>query len=249
MDLRGAVALVTGAGAGIGEAVATRLAIEGAAVAVVDVDVRAANDTVEQIVAAGGRALSLVVDVTERRDVERMVMRTNEQFGRLDVVVNNAGGVEGEPFPHSPPDAWGRTLDVNLRAAMLVIGAAFPLLRARGGVVVNIASIAGLGFGPHDFPEYAAAKAGLIRLSSALAPLRDESVRVNCICPDWVDTPASRRTRAAMSDDELATVPDPMLQPGDIAEAVVLLVRDDTRAGCVMELPCGMLPRFLPADG
>jgi len=79
--------------------------------------------------------------------------------------------------------------------------------------------------------------------------LRDRGVRVNCICPDWVDTPASRRTRAAMTTTELAGVPDPMLRGDDVADAVVQLVRDDAVAGGVMVLPCGGPPRLLETDG
>jgi len=249
MELNGdRVAIVTGAGGGIGEAVAQRLAFEGAAVVAADIDEAAADACVKGIVGHGGRAIACGADVTERGDVERMVALTAEVFGRLDVLVNNAGGVEGEAFPWSSPAVWEPTIDLNLRAPMLTIHAALELLIEAGGVVVNIASMAGLGRRAHDAPEYAAAKGGVIRLTTALGALRERGVRVNCICPDWVDTPASRRTRAAMTTTELAGVPDPMLRGDDVADAVVQLVRDDAVAGGVMVLPCGAPARLLAAD-
>ena len=247
MDLGGRVALVTGGGAGIGEAVALRLAAEGCAVVVADIDEPAAAATARRIAGGSGRALAVRADVALEADVAAMVAGAESTFDGLDLLVNNAGGAEDEPFPAAPSARWERTLDVNLRGTMLAIQAALPLMRRRGGgAIVNIASLAGVGLGPHDSPEYAAAKAGVIRLTAALAGLAREGIRVNCICPDWVDTPASRRSRAAMTKDELRGVPPVLLRPEQIADCVVDLARRDSLAGRVVEYWCGQPPRLLP---
>ena len=250
MELRGRVAVVTGAGAGIGEAIALRLAGEGCAVVAADIDVTGASSVVRRIGDTGGRATAVEADVARAADVARMVRAAEGAFGGLDILVNNAGGAEDVPFPVAPPEQWGRTIDVNLRGVMLGIQAALPAMRRRGGgAVVSIASLAGVGLGPHDAPEYAAAKAGVIRLTAALATLASsDGVRVNCIAPDWVDTPASRRTRAAMTPEELTTVPPVLLQPEEIAAAVVSLLADDTLAGRVIECWCGRPPRLVPVE-
>ncbi len=114
----------------------------------------------------------------------------------MGVLVNNAGGIEEPCFPAADPAKWGRTLDLNLRAVMLATQLALPAMAGRGGgAVINIASTAGLGTASHGAPEYAVAKAGVIRFTACLAPLRDTmGVRVNCICPGLVDTPSSRRS-------------------------------------------------------
>jgi NAD(P)-dependent dehydrogenase (short-subunit alcohol dehydrogenase family) len=168
-------------------------------------------------------------------------------FGGLDVLVNNAGIVVTPAFPDAEPEAWMRVLDVNLRGPMLGTYYAIPAMRDRGGgAIVNIASLAGVGLGPHPSPDYAATKAGVARFSAALAPLRErDGIRVNCICPDWVDTPMSQRTRARMTPEEhAAVVPPGILAPEEIADAAVELIRDDSLAGRVMACWCGE-PRSL----
>lgn len=122
-----------------------------------------------------------------------------------------------------------------------------PLMAARGGgAIVNIASVAGLGTTSHDAPEYAAAKAGVIRFTACLGPLRDSvGVRVNCICPGLVDTPASRRSRARLTPTERAALP-PVLTPADIAEAALTLLADDTIAGRIMVCRGGQPSHLLP---
>jgi len=138
-------------------------------------------------------------------------------------------------------------LDLNLRAVMLATQLVLtPMAGRGGGAIVNIASVAGLGTTSHDTPEYAVAKAGVIRFTACMAPLHDSiGVRVNCICPGLVDTPASRRSRDRMTPAEVAALP-PVLAPADIAEAAMTFLADDTVAGRIMVCRGGQPGRLLP---
>src|SRR5919205_346240 len=166
--------------------------------------------------------------------------------GALDLLVNNAGGVSSPFFPDAPPERWGAVLDVNLRATMLGIQLALETMRGRGGAIVNVASIAGVGCEPHGAPEYAVAKAGVVRLTGALASLAGEGVRVNCICPDWVDTPAARRSLEKATPEERAAAP-PLVPSARVADAILDLVKDDGLAGRVLVCPATAEWRLLPA--
>ena len=250
-NVRDKVALVTGAGAGIGRAIALRLAREGAAVVVADLDERGGEETVRRIETGIGRAAFVLADVAAERDVRGMVAAAEQRFGGLDVLVNNAGGAPEPYFPEADPGHWGRTLDVNLRGVMLGIHFGVRAMRGRGGAIVNISSMAGVGFEPYEAPEYAASKAGVVRLTAALGFLKEESgIRVNCICPGWVETPAVRRALSTMSEVERASLafppPPVLIKPHEIAEAVVMFIRDETLAGRVMVWPDGETWQLVP---
>jgi NAD(P)-dependent dehydrogenase (short-subunit alcohol dehydrogenase family) len=251
VEIEAKVAVVTGAGSGIGRAVARRLAHEGAAVIVADVDEDAGASAVREIHSEGGQVAFVLVDVTSETDVSRMVTFAAEHFGSLDVLVNNAGGVTEHYFPEGEADRWGRAIDLNLRGVMLSIHFGVRVMqRGRGGAIVNISSMGGIGFQPYEAPEYGAAKAGVVRLTASLATLEETmAVRVNCICPGWVDTPASRRSRAEMTPEERERlVPSVLLQPEEIAEAVVMFVEDDSMAGRVMIWQEGEPWQIVPLD-
>jgi NAD(P)-dependent dehydrogenase (short-subunit alcohol dehydrogenase family) len=193
------------------------------------------------------------VDVRAADDVERMVAFAGQDRGGPHILVNNAGG-GGHVEPHFPdagPAAWGATLDLNLRGAMLATQVALERMRRDGGgAVVNIASTAGLGLAPYESPEYGVAKAGLIRFTATLAGLRERlGVRVNCVVPDWIATERARAELARMTPEQrdAAPVPIPM---EDVAAAVVAFVRDDALAGRVMVHRGGEPPRLLdPVEG
>jgi NAD(P)-dependent dehydrogenase (short-subunit alcohol dehydrogenase family) len=251
VEIEDKVTVVTGAGSGIGRAVARRLAHEGAAIVVADVDEDAGASAVREIHSEGGRAAFVLVDVAGESDVEKMVAYAEGVFGGLDVLVNNAGGVTKPYFPESEPEHWGRTIDLNLRGVMLGIHFGVRAMRKRrGGAIVNISSMGGIGFQPYDAPEYGAAKAGVVRLTASLATLKEQmGVRVNCICPGWVDTPASRRSRAQMTPEEREKwVPPVLLRPEEIAEAVVMFVEDETMTGRVMIWHEGEPWQIVPSD-
>jgi NAD(P)-dependent dehydrogenase (short-subunit alcohol dehydrogenase family) len=242
MDLTGATALVTGGADGIGAGIAQRLAAEGMQVVIADLDPAAGKATAARIGGSFVRA-----DVATEAGVRAAVDAACTLPGRVGVLVNNAGGVEDPCFPAADPAKWGYTIDLNLRAVMLatqlVLG---PMQRRGGGAVINIASVAGLGTTSHDSAEYAVAKAGVIRFTACLAPLRDAiGVRANCICPGLVDTPASRRSRARMTPTELAGLP-PVLAPADIAAAAMEFLADDSLAGRIMVCRGGQPRHLLP---
>lgn len=242
MNIKGAVALVTGAGSGIGRATAQRLARDGAIVAVNDIDEAKVLESVRLIAQEGGRAMPMAADVANDSDVRKMITDVCAHFGRLDILVNNAGVVEAGAtprvvFPELEPSLWLRVLDTNLRGVLIGTQHAIAAMRnSGGGVIINMSSMAGVGIGPHPAPVYAASKAAVVRFTAALGPMgRRLNIRVNCVCPDWVDTPMTQRTRAALSPEEWrAIAPSLMTQPEEIAEAVIGIVNDESLAGRVM---------------
>ncbi len=257
MDIQGKVALITGGGSGIGRATALRLASEGAAVVVADVDEAGGRETVSQIEAAGGRAAFVRADVTREADARAMVAFAEETFGGLDILHNNAGITTGRPrWPDVEPERWARVLDINLRGVILGTQYAIAALRKRGGgAIVNTASMAGIGYGFPPDPVYAATKGGVVLFTASLAPLKDEAnIRVNCVCPGIVDTPMFRGGAAEASEEERRAREEAMrqiaiLQPEEIADAVAELIRDDTLAGRAMWVRNGVPREVAPLSG
>ena len=237
MNLHGKVAIVTGAGWGIGRGVALRFAREGMAVVASDFGddgLDGERGTVELIEREGGRAAVFAADAASADDWRALVSFAEEAFGGPDVLVNNAGGHWEPSFPDAPPEHWRRSLDVNLGGVMLGIRAALePMRRRGGGAIVNVSSVAGLTRDSYGAPEYAAAKAAVIALTAALGSLRErDNVSVTCICPDWVATEAVLRTVEAMAPAEREQ--QPLVPVDEIADLVVGLARDETRAGRVL---------------
>jgi NAD(P)-dependent dehydrogenase (short-subunit alcohol dehydrogenase family) len=247
MDIANKVALVTGAGSGIGRASAVRLAREGASVVVADIDEPGGRETVAQIEKASGRAAFVRADVTIEADVRAMIAFAESTYGGLDILHNNAGILTGPPrWPDTEPERWMRMLDINLKGVILGTQLAIPALRKRGGgAIVNTASMAGIGAGFPPNPLYAASKGGVVLFTASLAPLKDEAnIRVNCVCPGVVDTPMLHRaTEAAdsaqqqISSDILRSLK--ILLPEEIAGCVVEFIRDDSLAGRAMMIPNG----------
>ena len=238
MEVGGSVALVTGAASGIGEGIAQRLAIEGASIVVADIDETLGT----QLAARLPSAVFAGCDVTDDSQLQAAVNLARTRFGRLDILVNNAGGAPDPQYPEAPLEHWSWVVDFNLRSVIRAVQLALPLLSARGGAVVNIASIAGIGQEPHSAPAYAVAKAGVVRFSSSVAFLAERNrVRVNAICPDWVDTPSSRRNREAMTKAELARLP-PILSPGEVAAVALTLIQDESAVARTIVMRGGKQP-------
>lgn len=191
MQLAGKVALVTGAGSGIGRATALTFANEGARVAVVELLAERANAVADEINQVGGEAIPLVADVAQAAEVERAVRHATEHFGRLDIVFANAG-INGvwAPIEELTPEEWDRTLDINLKGCFLTIKYAVPWLKKEGGAIVVTSSVNGTRvFSNSGAVAYSCAKAGQLVMAKMLAPeLAPYGVRINAICPGSVQT-------------------------------------------------------------
>jgi len=216
--LEGQVALVTGAGRGIGRAIAFALATEGAGVVLAARTRQQLAEVAAEIRARGGRALAVPTDVTQDAAVEALVEQTIAEFGRLDVLVTAAGTASFGPVAGTKPADWDVMLAVNLRAVMVCCCAVLPMMiQQRRGTILNIASVAAQRFIP-GAAAYAATKAGVVPWSRVLREeVRAEGVRVGVLVPGAVDTPLW---------DAISQGPDRsrMLRPEDVARAAVFMV-------------------------
>jgi NAD(P)-dependent dehydrogenase (short-subunit alcohol dehydrogenase family) len=237
------VALITGAGSGIGRATALRLSAEGAQVACADAIADAASETARAIAAAGGDAIVLAADVTDEVACTRMVEETLARFGRLTTLVNSAGVRSDPPDPMPGPREWRRVVDVNLTGSYLVSRAALPALTASGAAsITNLASIFGL-VGGSTSPAYAASKGAIVNLTRQMAIECAPAVRVNCVCPGVIETPmtASLRQDSTWAQKALSRYPLRRFgKPEEIAAAILYLSSDE--AGFVTGVA-------LPVDG
>ena len=223
------IAIVTGAGQGIGRAIAQKLAAEGATVVATDRDEAMATATATVL---GGEAVGLAADVTDREAVEAMALAVRERFGRIDVLVNNAGWDKAGPFVDSDPADWDRVIRINLYGVLNTCRAVLPIMAAQGsGAVVNIGSDAGR-VGSSGEAVYSAAKGGVIAFTkSAAREMARNQVRVNCVCPGPTDTPLF----ASMGGDNpklrealIKAIPFRRLaQPSDLANAVAFYASDE----------------------
>ena len=228
----GKVALVTGAGSGIGRASATRLAAEGAAVVAADIDEASAGETVEQLRAAGGRAAAVAVDVSDPASVEAAVAVAVREFGGLDLAVNNAGvGAEPEPVGRLSVAGWDRVIAVNLSGVFYCMRAEIPrMLERGGGAIVNISSVMGVVATP-TASAYAASKHGVVGLTKAAAlEYGGQGTRVNALGPGFMVTPV--KGQRARSEDVVGGLRAQhalgrLGQHTEIAAAVSFLLSDE----------------------
>jgi NAD(P)-dependent dehydrogenase (short-subunit alcohol dehydrogenase family) len=234
--LNGKVALVTGGGSGIGRASGVALGREGAIVVLADVNAQGGAETARLIESAGGKALFLQADVSRSQDVEIMVARAVERFGRLDCAVNNAG-IQGElnPTDECSEENWNRTIAVNLTGVWLCMKYEIARMREqRSGSIVNVASNFGY-VGSPGMPAYSAAKHGVLGLTKTAAlEYAEYDIRVNAVCPGPVQTPLIDNMLSAQPD-VAEQIMDTITQrlpagrlgrPEEIAEAIVWLCSD-----------------------
>lgn len=233
MRLSGKVALVTGGSHGIGQAVVLRYAREGAKVALCGRGKAALEETVALIREQGGEALAFETDVSDKAQVDRLIDGIVEQWGRLDIVVNNAGICEVSPFLDITEDQWDRHMNINLKGAFLVSQrAAREMVRlGSGGSIIQMSSVNGIQ-AESDQVHYNTTKGGMINLSMSMAlELAEHGIRVNALCPGFIET---RLTKPLIDNppaiaDYLRTVPMKRVgQPEEIASAALFLASDDS---------------------
>jgi len=233
--LHGKVAIVTGAGTigagmGNGKAVALVFAQEGAAIVAVDVNAGGAETTANEIREAGGVALAIAGDVSREADVQRIVAGTIERFGRIDILHNNVGiEIPGDPVSTTEED-WDRVHDVNLKAPFLLCKHAIPHMeRQGGGAIVNVSSVAS------EIPvgssiAYGASKAALNMMTRSLARALGPEIRVNAVCPGYVDTAWHRNAHGDERANQIAAHYASMVpagdfaRPEDVADAIIWLI-------------------------
>jgi NAD(P)-dependent dehydrogenase (short-subunit alcohol dehydrogenase family) len=234
--LSGKVALITGGGTGIGRAIATAFAREGASVAVAGRRLEKLREVIGEIQKQGGAGLAMQCDVTRATEVARAVKGTEERFGRLNVLVNNAGTLHASTVEGISEEEWDRMMTVNLKGPFLVSRAVLPEFRkCGGGAIVNIGSVLGL-FAVKDRAAYCASKGGVTMLTKAMAlDHAHEKIRVNCICPSVVETDLVKgvfdesERGQAMLKARLATIPLGRLgRPEDVAEMAVYLASEES---------------------
>jgi NAD(P)-dependent dehydrogenase (short-subunit alcohol dehydrogenase family) len=233
--VEGKVCVVTGAGSGIGRATALRLAEEGGRVLVADLQEQTARETAALVLDAGGTALALAVDVADPRQVDAMVAHAVDAWGRLDVLVNNAGVNLPGVLHEVSDEVVDRTLDVNVKGQVYGCRAAIPhMLAGGGGSIVNVASVNGLVSEPF-LALYSASKGASVMLTKGVAlDYAKQGVRCNVVCPGWVDTPINHAHAAMLGGLEhvYATIDSfqPIGRPGrpeEIAHVVLFLASDE----------------------
>ncbi|RAN69608.1 2-hydroxycyclohexanecarboxyl-CoA dehydrogenase [Bacillus sp. SRB_336] len=227
--LENKIAIVTGAGSGIGRGIAEKLAAEGATVVVGDINEAAAKETAASL---GNGSVGVAADVTDRESVDAMVSAVTSEFGRIDVLVNNAGWDKVEPFLQSKIPDWDRVIAINLYGTLHCSQAVLKVMAGQGhGAVINIGSDAGR-VGSSGEAVYSAAKGGIIAFTKTAArEMARNKVTVNCVCPGPADTPLfagisaeNPKLREAL---EKAIPLRRLAQPSDLANAVAFFASDD----------------------
>jgi NAD(P)-dependent dehydrogenase (short-subunit alcohol dehydrogenase family) len=233
MKLANKIALITGAGSGMGRAAAILFAAEGARVAAIDINEAQARETADEIAKKGGNAIAIRADVSKSEDVRRMVDETVAKFGGLNIVYNNAG-IEGDSgfLSNMTEDQFDRVIAINLRGVFLGMKYSLPhLIKAGGGSIINQASIAGM-VAVRGGAGYCSSKAGVIALTRVAAlEYGRYNIRVNSICPGAIETPMAQRIRQGAAPNPKAiqriSVLGRMAEADEIAKVALFLASDD----------------------
>jgi len=189
MELKGQIAIVTGGGRGIGRAIALALAREGADIIIAELDQAGAKRTAEEVGALGRRSLATATDVTSRADLRAMVDRAKAEFGRIDILINNAGIYRAAATLDVTEDHWDAIMNINAKAVFFATQAVLPTMMAqKSGAIVSLASMAGKIGSKTNLP-YNASKAAVVSMTKSLALAHaGDGIRVNCVCPGFVET-------------------------------------------------------------
>jgi NAD(P)-dependent dehydrogenase (short-subunit alcohol dehydrogenase family) len=231
MRVKDRIAIVTGGGSGIGRGTCLRLSEEGASIAVFDVNLESAEDTVREIDRSGGKGLALKVNVSAADEVEAAVQKVVQAFGRIDILVNNAGMSDAGSISRMTDELWDKMHDVNLKGVFLCCRAVIPhMKKQRYGRIVNIASILAKA-GSAGMAHYCSTKAGVVGFTQGLAmEVGPRNITVNAVGPGIIDTPMlDQETRPDLRERLVQGVPLRRLgEPRDIANAILFLVSDES---------------------
>ena len=241
MRLKDRVAIITGAASGIGRATALLFAKEGAKIVAADVDDEGSNETVNQIQASGNEAFLVRTDVTSTEDVQAMVKATIDTYGKLDILFNSAGIAMRLPVAELPEADWDRCIDVNLKGVYLCSKYAIPeIIRNGGGSIINMGSIYGI-VGGKTRAAYVASKGAVANLTRGMAlDYVDDNIRVNCICPGFVETPLVQGVVKTPEAYQALANQHPMKrlgQPEEIAYGALYLASDESSFVTGIALP------------
>lgn len=228
--IKGRVAIVTGAGRGIGKAIAELLARQEAIVAVCDLDERNADAVAKEIQTNGGEAYACKLDVRDYEAVKQMITDIQSRYGRIDILVNNAGILYPTHIKDITPDEWRTVIDVNLTGVFHCSLAVFPIMKQHGnGKIVNISSSAGRSTSDLGGAHYTASKAGVLGLTRHFAKEGGPEIRVNAVCPGLIKTPMSAKFGTPKRLEEVRRrLPLQRLgEPEEVASLVAFLVSDN----------------------
>lgn len=229
MKLDGKVAIVTGAGQGIGRTIALNLAEEGASVVVCDINLQTAQDVTKEIESLGRQAQAIKADVSNSQEVSQLVAKSLDRFKKIDILVNNAGICPIAPAEEHTEDEWDKTIDINLKGTFLCSQAVGrEMIKQKCGKIVNIASTSG-HIGTHGIIAYSVSKAGVISLTRVLAvEWAKHNINVNAVSPGTVKTPMTEKVLVdVLKTHEERTRRTPLGReaiPEDVAKAVVFLI-------------------------
>ena len=243
MSLTGKRAVVTGAGQGIGKAIALKLARQGADVIVDDINPETASQTAHEIQALGRKGVAVIADVSKRAEVERMIQTAIRELGGIDILVNNAGIARSNVLARLKDEQWDEVLNVDLKGIFYCTQAVAPsMMKQRFGKIINISSIYGR-IGAVGDANYAAAKSGIVGFTKSIAlELARYNINVNAIMPGLIDTPLLRGIPEKYLKPMIEGVPLKRVgQPEDIANVAAFLASDDSSymTGTILEVTGG----------
>lgn len=243
MRLKDKVAIITGSARGIGQATALKFAAEGARVVVCDLDRKAVDEVVAQITASGGQAVGFTLNVTDKASIAAMVKGVTDKYGRVDVLVNNAGIVDDAMLRKMTDEQFDRVIDINLKGTYNCARAVVDIMIAQGaGVILNASSVVGL-YGNFGQTNYAASKFGVIGMAKTWArELGRKGIRVNAVCPGFVETTILKSIPQKVMQAMIDRVPlGRLAKPEEIANTYAFLASDEASYinGAVIEVSGG----------